>query len=106
MTYAIISVGDKQFWISEGDRVLVPRRQEEEGATLEIQEVLWIGGNGSIQVGKPYVSGAGVTAKVRGHLRGPKVVTFKFRRRTGMRKTIGHRQPLTELVIERIRGGM
>lgn len=103
--YAIVNVGDKQFWVGEGDKVLVPRRQEAEGAALEISDVLFVGGNGSTRVGRPYVEGAKVTAKVESHLRGPKVVSFKYRRRKGSKKTIGHRQPLTRLLIEKIRGG-
>lgn len=106
--YAIVSVGDKQFWVGEGDRVIVPRRVEAEGVSLEIPEVLFIGGGAEAtpaQVGRPYVQGATVTAKVESHLRGPKVVSFKFRRRKGSKKTIGHRQPLTEIRIEKIRGG-
>ena len=103
--YAIMSVGDKQFWIVDGDKVLVPRRVEAEGATVDISEVLFVGGNGSTVVGRPYVDGAQVTAKIEAHLQGPKVVSFKFRRRKGSKKTIGHRQPLTRLLIEKIRGG-
>lgn len=103
--YAIVSVGDKQFLIGEGDHVQVPRREAAEGSTLEISEVLFIGGNGATSVGRPYVQGAKVTAKVESHLRGPKVVSFRYRRRKGSKKTIGHRQPLTQIMIEKIRGG-
>lgn len=106
--YAIVSVGDKQFRVGEGDRVTVPRRSEAEGANIEIAEVLFVSGNGdgtSAMVGTPYVSGAAVTAKIESHIKGPKVVSFKFRRRKGSKKTIGHRQPLTRILIEKIRGG-
>ena len=100
--YAIVRVGDKQFWVREGDRVVVPRRVEAEGAALSIADVLFVGDNGSSRVGKPTVDGAVVGAKVEAHIKGPKVVNFKFRRRKGSKKTIGHRQPLTRIVIEKI----
>lgn len=102
--YAIISVGDKQFMVNEGDRVLVPRREAAEGSALSVSEVLFIGGNGTIKIGRPHVEGALVTAKIEAHVKGPKVVSFKYRRRKGSKKTIGHRQPLTKLVIEKIQG--
>lgn len=100
--YAIIRVGDKQFWVKEGDRVVVPRREEVEGANVEIADVLFLGDNGSTRIGTPRVEGASVQARVETHFRGPKVVSFKFRRRKGSKKTIGHRQPETRIVIEKI----
>ena len=103
--YAVVSVGDKQFWVGEGDKVVVPRRVAQEGTLVEISEVLFLGGgDGAVKVGRPYVSTAKVTAKVESHILGPKVVSFKFRRRKGSKRTIGHRQPLTQLLIEKISG--
>ncbi len=101
--YAIVTIGDKQFWVKEGDRVEVPRRVGEAAESLEIPEVLFIGGNGSTKVGRPYVEGAKVVARIDAHIKGPKVVSFKYRRRKGSKKTIGHRQPLTRIVIEQIK---
>lgn len=106
--YAIVSVGDKQFLVAEGQRVVVPRREAEEGSPIEISEVLFVGsgGNGDAKsmVGQPYVKGVKVSAKVELHLQGPKVVSFRYRRRKGSKKKIGHRQPLTRLHIEKILG--
>ncbi|MBI4179986.1 50S ribosomal protein L21 [bacterium] len=100
--YAIVSVGGMQFWVDEGMRVDVPRREGEAGSTLSISEVLFVGGSEKVRVGQPYVEGAQVTAKIESHVKGPKVVSFRYRRRKGSKKTIGHRQPLTRLVIEKI----
>lgn len=103
--YAIVNVGDKQFRVEEGDKVVVPRRDAQEGTLVEIPEVLLLGGvDGAVKVGQPYVSTARVTAKIESHILGPKVVSFKFRRRKGSKRTIGHRQPLTQLLIEKISG--
>ena len=104
MTYAIIESGSKQHWISEGDELLVEKLPQTEG-TVDIKEVLLISdGQGKISLGKPHVSGASVSAKVVGLERGEKLISFKFKNKTGYHKTIGHRQWLTRLKIEKIQG--
>lgn len=100
--YAIVLVGGKQFWVDEGMRVDVPRRLGESGASIDISEVLFVGGGDAVKIGRPYVDGVRVSAKIESHIKGPKVVSFRYRRRKGSKKTIGHRQPLTRLVIEKI----
>lgn len=102
--YAVVSVADKQFMVHEGDVIDVPRLEDKEGSTLSIAQVLFIGGEKGVKVGQPYVDGATVGAKVELHVKGPKVVSFKFRRRKGSKRTIGHRQPLTRIRIDKISG--
>jgi large subunit ribosomal protein L21 len=96
-SYAIISLGGKQYRVSEGERLLVDRLREDEGATLE-PRVLLIGGNGAPDL-SPSTT---VTARVVGHELGEKIRIGKYRRRTGYKKHTGYRSKLTRIEIESI----
>jgi len=102
MSYAIFKTGGKQYRVSQGDLVEVELLPLEEGSTAVFDDVLFLGGNGDVQVGTPFVSGAKVTAKVVGQVRAKKVTAFKYKRRTGYHLTKGHRRQLTRLQIESI----
>jgi len=99
-SYAIISLGGKQYRVSEGERLLVDRLRADEGATLE-PRVLLIGGNGAPDL-SPSTT---VTARVVGHELGEKIRIGKYRRRTGYKKHTGHRSKLTRIEIESIGAG-
>jgi large subunit ribosomal protein L21 len=100
MTYAIIKVAGKQYRVREGERLLVDRLREDEGATFA-PTVLLVGGNGSPQL-EP---GTGtVTAKVLGEAKGPKIRIGKYKKRTGYRRHTGFRASLTQIQIESIGG--
>jgi len=96
-SYAIISLGGKQYRVSEGERLLVDRLRADEGATLE-PRVLLVGGNGEPDL-SPSTT---VTARVVGHELGQKIRIGKYRRRTGYKKHTGHRSKLTRIEIESI----
>jgi large subunit ribosomal protein L21 len=96
-SYAIISLGGKQYRVSEGERLLVDRLRAEEGATLE-PRVLLVGGNGAPDL-SPSTT---VTARVVGHELGKKIRIGKYRRRTGYKKHTGHRSKLTRIEIESV----
>ncbi|HZC75430.1 MAG TPA: 50S ribosomal protein L21 [Gaiellaceae bacterium] len=96
-SYAIISLGGKQYRVSEGERLLVDRLRADEGATLE-PRVLLVGGNGAPDLSPS----ATVTARVVGHELGKKIRIGKYRRRTGYKKHTGHRSKLTRIEIESI----
>ena len=96
-SYAIISLGGKQYRVHEGERLLVDRLRADEGATLE-PRVLLVGGNGSPDLSPS----ATVTARVVGHELGEKIRIGKYRRRTGYKKHTGHRSKLTRIEIESI----
>jgi large subunit ribosomal protein L21 len=81
----------------------VHRLPQEEGASIELNNVLLIDNNGNVEIGVPSVSGASVKAKVLTHLKGDKVLVFKKKRRKGYRKMNGHRQYLTKIQIESIK---
>src|ERR687897_2964463 len=101
MTYAIIKVAGKQYRVREGERLLVDRLREDEGATFA-PTVLLVGGNGGAQLDP----GAGlVTAKVLGDAKGPKIRIGKYKKRTGYRRHTGFRASLTQIEIESIGGG-
>ena len=96
-TYAIISLGGKQYRVREGERLLVDRLPTDEGKTFH-PDVLFTGGEGNGNL-SPRVQ---VTAKVVGHVRGEKVRIGKYRRRTGYRRHTGYRSSLSQIEITAI----
>src|ERR671915_2258017 len=96
--YAIISIGGSQYRVSEGERLLVDRVPHAEKKTFH-PAILMLGGDGNADLGP---KNAQVTARVVGHVRGPKVRVGKYRQRTGYRRHTGHRSELTEIEIESI----
>jgi large subunit ribosomal protein L21 len=96
-SYAIISLGGKQYRVQEGERLLVDRLRADEGATVE-PRVLLVGGNGAPDLAPSTT----VTARVVGHELGEKIRIGKYRRRTGYKKHTGHRSRLTRIEIESI----
>ena len=101
MTYAIIKVAGKQYRVREGERLLVDRLPDDEGATF-VPTVLLVGGDGEPQL----APGDGmVTAKVLGDVKGPKIRIGKYKKRTGYRRHTGFRASLTQIQIESIGGG-
>ena len=100
--YAIVEIAGQQFKVVKDQKVFVHRLQTEEGKQIAFDNVLLIGDGGNVTVGAPAIDGAQVGAKVLKHLKGDKVIVFKKKRRKGYRKKNGHRQSLTEIVIESI----
>ena len=100
MTYAIIKVAGKQYRVREGERLLVDRLAEDEGATFA-PTVLLVGGDGAPVLDAGDVR---VTAKVLGAVKGPKLRIGKYKKRTGYRRHTGFRASLTQIEIESIGG--
>jgi large subunit ribosomal protein L21 len=100
--YAIIENGGKQYKIIEGMKVRLEKLQVNEGEGITIKEVLAVNDGNSTTIGDPYVAGAYVDGKIISHGRGRKVIVFKFKRRKDYKKKNGHRQPYTELLVEKI----
>lgn len=96
--YAVIKTGGKQYRVSEGDTLRVEKLDGDVGSELELGEVLMIGGD-KLDVGKPLVQGAKVTAEIVAQDRAKKIIVFKMKRRKNYRKKYGHRQPYTEIRI-------
>lgn len=100
--YAIVEIAGQQFKVEKDQKVFVNRLQAEEGKKVAFDNVLLIGDGGNVTVGAPAIDGAQVGAKVVKHLKGDKVIVFKKKRRKGYRVKNGHRQALSEIVIESI----
>ena len=100
--YAIVEIAGQQFKVAQDQKLFVHRLNEKEGAKVSFDNVLLLDDGKKVTVGAPSISGASVEAKVTHHLKGDKVIVFKKKRRKGYRVKNGHRQALTELIIERI----
>ena len=100
--YAIVEIAGHQFKVSKDLKVYVNRLATEEGSKISFDKVYLLDDNGSITIGAPAIEGASVEAKVLQHLKGDKVIVFKKKRRKGYKKRNGHRQYLTQIVIEGI----
>ena len=100
--YAIVEIAGHQFKVEKDQRVFVNRLAAEEGKEVSFDNVLLVADGDNITVGAPAITGAQVGAKVLKHLKGDKVIVFKKKRRKGYRVKNGHRQSLTEIVIESI----
>ena len=96
----MVQTGGKQYRVRPGDVLDVERLALDVGAPVELEDVRLIAGDGELLVGSPQVEGALVRAQVVEHLRGPKLVVFKYKPKTRYRRKTGHRQELTRLQIE------
>ncbi|MFN8224971.1 MAG: 50S ribosomal protein L21 [Gaiellales bacterium] len=101
MSYAIISVGGKQYRVREGERLLVDRVSLDDGATFT-PAVLLVGGGGATSIAPDDVT---VTAKVVAQAKGPKLRIGKYKKRTGYKRHTGFRASLTEIEIQSIGAG-
>lgn len=99
--YAIIETGGKQLKVEEGQTIFVEKLFTEEDTTFTFDKVLLVGGE-MAKVGSPYVEGATVTAKVVAHGKGKKITVFKYKPKKNNHRKLGHRQPFTKLVVEKI----
>ncbi|MGY3792167.1 50S ribosomal protein L21 [uncultured Aquimarina sp.] len=100
--YAIVEIAGQQFKVAKDQKVFVHRLAGEEGDTVSFDKVLLTADGDNVTLGAPAIDGAQVGAKITRHLRGDKVIVFKKKRRKGYRVKNGHRQSLTEIVIESI----
>jgi len=101
--YAIVESGNKQYRVAVGDTITVDRLECEDGAELTLDRVLLVGGD-EVKVGTPTVDGASVSATVVSNTKGPKVTTFKYKRRHRSRVRKGFRAHHTTLQITAING--
>ncbi len=97
---AIFVTGGKQYYVQEGDIIYVEKIDAEAGKEVDFTEVLAVGS----KTGTPYVKGAKVTCEVEKHGKQKKILVFKYRPKKKFRKTQGHRQPYTKLVVKKIVG--
>jgi large subunit ribosomal protein L21 len=99
--YAVVKTGGKQYKVSEGDLLKVEKLEGAVGDTVELAEVLMVGGD-TVKIGTPLVPSATVVGKIVEQGKDKKILVFKSKRRKNSRKLNGHRQPRTILKIEKI----
>jgi|SRR5271155_1244040 len=100
--YAIFQTGGKQYQAIPGKTIEIEKLEGDAGATVEFTEVLLRKtGENQVEVGRPYVT-TPIKASIIKHMRGPKLIVFKFKRRKKVRVKKGHRQPHTIVRIESI----
>ncbi|MDD4278344.1 50S ribosomal protein L21 [Candidatus Sumerlaeota bacterium] len=102
--YAILRTSGYQYRVEAGNIVRLPKMDAQEGANVEFDEVLQIGGENGTKIGTPVVDGAKVQATVVRHGKEAKIIVYKFKRRKGFEKTRGHRTQYTEVRINQILG--
>jgi large subunit ribosomal protein L21 len=100
--YAIVEIAGQQFKVAKDQKVYVHRLQGEEGSSVSFDKVYLLDDGTKVTLGAPAITGASVEAKVVKHLKGDKVIVFKKKRRKGYRVKNGHRQSLTEILIQSI----
>lgn len=108
--YAIVEQGSKQYKVAVGDKVEIELTDvAPDATTIELEKVLFIGGDGASKIGQPYIQGAKVIASLKPNgaeavVKGPKLFVTTFRRRKNSQKRIGHRQKHLQITIDRIEG--
>ena len=105
--YAVVQIGSHQYHVEENTILEVEKLEplpqtESEANELKLSQVLLLQENGKAKIGQPYVPKASVTCEVLGEKKWPKVISFKFKRRKGYRKKIGHRQTILRLRVKSI----
>ena len=103
--YAIVDIAGQQFKVEAKQKVYVHRLQANEGDSIELKNILLLDNKGKVTIGTPLIDGARVAATVLAHLRGDKVIVFKKKRRKGYKVRNGHRQPYTQISIDKIGSG-
>ncbi len=101
--YAIIETGGKQYRVEQGQTLFVEKVALEPGAVYEATRILAVEKeDGEFVIGQPAVEGAKVELKVVRHSKGQKVIVFKYKPKKNYRRKKGHRQPFTEVTVEKI----
>ncbi len=100
--YAVIEVGGKQYKVAPKETLEVERLDATEGSTVELDKVLFIGGDKENLVGNPVIKGAKVLATSLGETKGEKAIVFKYKAKVRYRKKTGHRQTYTRILVTEI----
>jgi large subunit ribosomal protein L21 len=100
--YAVVEIAGQQFKVEKDQKVYVNRLEGKEGSKVSFDNILMLDNSGKTTIGTPMVQGASVEAKIVKHLKDDKVIVFKKKRRKGYKVKNGHRQSLTQIVVENI----
>ncbi len=102
--FAIVTIAGQQFKVEEGQEIFVHQLDASEGDSVSFDQIHLIDRDGTVNLGKPTISAASVSATVLGHQKGDKVIVFKKKRRKGYKLKNGHRQRFTKIKINTIVG--
>ena len=102
MKHAVILTGGKQYRVAEGDVIFVEKLEADAGEEVTFDKVLYVVDEETSTIGKPFVEGATVTAKVVKNGKSAKIRVYKMKPKKGYHRTQGHRQPYTKLSVEAI----
>ena len=99
---AIVEISGKQFKVEKDSKLFVHRLEGKEGSKVTFDNVLLLDNGSKVTIGTPTVKGASIQAKILQHVKDNKVIVFKKKRRKGYQVKNGHRQALTEILIEKV----
>ena len=100
--YAIIETGGKQYRVQEGDKLNIEKLPAAAGEKVEIDKVLAVVNGEEIKIGAPLVEGAKVILQVLRNGKDKKIVVFKYKAKKNYRRKQGHRQPFSQVIVEKI----
>ncbi|HEU4963131.1 MAG TPA: 50S ribosomal protein L21 [Bacilli bacterium] len=100
--YAIVETGGKQYKVSEGDVLFIEKLDVEAGGEVTFDKVLLVSKDNGVVVGSPVVAGATVSGKVVKNGKAKKIIVYKYKAKKNYRRKQGHRQPYTQVQIEKI----
>jgi large subunit ribosomal protein L21 len=100
--YAVFETGGLQFEAAEGDTLQIPKLPMSPGDAVTFDRILLISGDSDPLVGKPYIENAAVKAEILNQGKAEKVIVSTYKRRTKYRRKAGHRQPYTEIKVNKI----
>jgi large subunit ribosomal protein L21 len=99
---AVIATGGKQYLVQEGDIIRIEKIDLDKGQNIEFDQVLMVDKDGEYLIGRPLVEKARVSGKILTQDKAKKIIVFKYKSKKKYRKKTGHRQPFTEVLIEKI----
>lgn len=104
--FSVIETGGKQYKVSVGEKIKIEKLEGGEGDKVSFDKVLLVAdSDDEVQVGRPYISKAKVTAEIIKQGRHDKLIVFRYKAKKREKKRGGHRQPFTEVKILEITGG-
>ncbi|WP_256756753.1 50S ribosomal protein L21 [Cohnella sp. WQ 127256] len=101
--YAIIETGGKQYKVQAGDVIFIEKLSANVGESITFDRVLAVSSKDGLTTGSPLLTGASVTGKVEQHVKGEKIIVFKYKAKKNYKRKQGHRQPYTKVTIENIK---
>jgi large subunit ribosomal protein L21 len=102
MAYAIIRSGGKQYRVSPGETIVMEKLEGASGEKVKFSDVVLVVDGGTVTTGNPVIAGANVEGEVIEQFKDHKVIAFKYKRRKGYHRTVGHRRQLTRVKIQSI----